>query len=48
LGDGFTICFLKEKWVSLDPLKVIFLSLFAKTTAKDAVIAKMGYWAVDE
>jgi hypothetical protein len=44
----FTICFLKEKWLSLDPLEVIFLSLFAKTTAKDAVIAKMGYWAVDE
>jgi hypothetical protein len=40
--------FFKGKVVKLGSLKGNFLSLFAKTTAKDAVIAKMGYWAVDE
>ncbi|MCH97622.1 ribonuclease H protein, partial [Trifolium medium] len=45
LGDGFALKFWKEKWLGMDTLKDLFPSLFAKSTAKNAVVAELGRWA---
>jgi ABC-type polysaccharide transport system permease subunit len=41
LKDCHSINFWKGKWLGVEPFKELFSSLYAKSTEKDVVIAKM-------
>ncbi|GAU47110.1 hypothetical protein TSUD_403430 [Trifolium subterraneum] len=44
LGDGNDIGFWKEKWMGLEPFRILYPSLYAKTTQPQALVSTMGTW----
>ncbi|CAJ2670577.1 unnamed protein product [Trifolium pratense] len=46
-GDGKNLDFWKEKWIGMAPLRVLFPSLFNKSTQQDGYASDMGNWDND-